>query len=128
MKNVSDMDIEIIYGDSIEKCNFFWTTFTDRYSEGKFVDELTNETINEIMWHRAQPAGGRRQNDVGFRPKYKSFNDLIWDYLACVSCEVHRTTKFTMRGVCKWSFLETKYFPTICNEYIGFIGDTISIW
>ena len=39
-----------------------------------------------------------------------------------------KSEAFTLRGVCEDSYLETKYFPTICEGYIGFIGDMISIW
>ena len=58
----------------------------------------------------------------------KSFNDLEWKFEACVACEVKKSKSFTLRGVCKHSHLDTEYFPTICNGYIGFIGNSISIW
>ena len=44
MKNVSNIDIVNMYGELFEQCDFFWTTFTDKYIENTFVDELTNET------------------------------------------------------------------------------------
>ena len=44
MKNVSNIDIANMYGELFEQCDFFWTTFTDKYIENTFVDELTNET------------------------------------------------------------------------------------
>ena len=75
-----------------------------------------------------QPDGGMWQNFVGIRPLKKSFNDLERSFEACVSCEVERSTVFTLRGLCKNSLLETEFFTTICKGYIGFIGLMTSIW
>ena len=71
------------------------------------------------------------QNYVAIRTLSKSFNDL--DYTSqtsdiCVSCEIKRSTVFTLRGICKDSYLETEYFPTICGGHIGFIGNKMNIW
>ena len=48
MTNVTKLALENIYGENHEECTYFWTPFTDKYSEGNFVDELTNETIGYI--------------------------------------------------------------------------------
>ena len=45
MRNVTNMEFENICGEKFLQCNFFWTPFTDKYSEGTFVNEITNETI-----------------------------------------------------------------------------------
>ena len=45
MRNVTNMEFENIYGEKFLQCKFFWTPFTDKYSEGTFVNEITNETI-----------------------------------------------------------------------------------
>ena len=45
LTNMSNMDFENIYGKYFDQCEYFWTPFTDKYLEGTFVDELTNETI-----------------------------------------------------------------------------------
>ena len=50
------------------------------------------------------------------------------DFESCVSCEVERSVVFTLRGVCKYSFLDTEYFTTICGGFIGFMAQEISIW
>ena len=70
------------------------------------------------------------QNYMGIRVREKSFNDLDFDgdFEVCVSCEVKRSAVFTLRGTCKHSYLDTEYYPTICGGYIGFIGNTMSIW
>ena len=62
------------------------------------------------------------------RPKSKSFNDLDSEFAICVSCKARKTTKYTMRGACGDSYLETEYFPTTCKGYVGFIGNHMSIW
>ena len=90
-----------------------------------YVDVLW---YSEIRWNPGQPDGGKGQSNVGVRPLEKSFNDLEWKFEACVACEVKKSKSFTLRGVCKHSHLDTEYFPTICNGYIGFIGNSISIW
>ena len=128
MKNVTETNVKHIYGEHFEQCRFFWTPFTDEYSEGSFVDGLTNETINNIQWHPGKPDGGVWQNYVGFMAQTKTFNDLESDREICVSCEIERSTTFTLRGMFKNSFLDTEYVPKICRGYIGFVGDTISIW
>ena len=70
------------------------------------------------------------QNYVAIRTLSKSFNDLdyTWRSDICVSCEIERSTVFTLRGSCMDSYLETEYFPTICGGHIGFIGNKMSIW
>ena len=128
MNNVTDIDMEHIYGEHYKECELFWTTFTDKYTEGTFVDELTNETILNMHWGIGQPNGGSMQNYVGINTHYKSFIDTEWDWDECTSCEVQRSTLFTMRGSSKFSHLEESYFPTICKGYIGFIGNRILIW
>ena len=77
-----------------------------------------------MQWSPGQPNGGTWQNYVAIQPLERSFIDLEWDYSACVSCEVRKSTVFTLRGVCKNSYLETKYIPTNCGDSIGFLGKT----
>ena len=124
------MNIVDMYKDfsTFKPCRFFWTPYTDKYTEGRYVDENSNETMNEIQWQPGQPDGGILENFVGFRPPIKTFNDLPNGRKECVSCEISRSTAFTMRGACENSYLETIYFPTICRGYIGFIGNMIFIW
>ena len=81
----------------------------------------------ESSWSRAEPNGGRRENYVGIRP-VGTFDDLAWEKEVCVSCQVEKSTAFTLRGMCKSSYLETELFPTICRGYIGFMGNMVTIW
>ena len=90
--------------------------------------ELMSTLYSDIKWNSGQPDGGSKQSFVGIRVLKKSFNDLNWEYSACVSCKMDKSTAFILRGVCKNSFLDTEYFPTLCGGYIGFIGNMISIW
>ena len=123
--NIGDM-----YKDpsKFKPCRFFWTPYTDKYTEGIFVNENSNETMNEFQWTPGQPDGGIQQNYVGIMFPEKTFNDLQNGREVCVSCEISRFTSFTMRGACENSYLETIYFPTICRGYIGFIGNMVLIW
>ena len=50
MTNVTKLELENIYGENHEECTYFWTPFTDKYSEGYFVDEVTNETIGYLYF------------------------------------------------------------------------------
>ena len=45
MINSTNADFENIYGEHFIQCEFFWTPFTDKYSEGTFIDEVDNQTI-----------------------------------------------------------------------------------
>ena len=81
-----------------------------------------------MPWTSGYPDGGRQQNVVGFRPKQKEFNDVDMEIEICVSCEIERTTMFTLRGICKNSYLETDYFPSVCGGFVGFVGNMVSIW
>ena len=128
MNNVTDLDMDIIYGENHYQCKYFWTHYTDRYAEGTFVNEISNETMKNIQWKPGKPDGGTGQNCLIIMPLKKWFNDVEQEYDACVSCEVPGSTLFTLRGVCKNSYLDSTYFPTICRGYIGFIGNMISIW
>ena len=121
------MAIGNMYGDpsKFEECRYFWTSYTDKYGEGRFVYENSNETINESQWHHGQPDGGIH---VGFSPQDKTFFDLPSGREICVSCGITSLTEFTMRGTCRNSFLETAYFPTFCRGYIGFIANLMLIW
>ena len=49
MNNVTDKDIVNFYGDNLDPCTFIWTPFTDKYLDGLFVDENTNETIRYFL-------------------------------------------------------------------------------
>ena len=80
-----------------------------------------------LNWNLGEPNGGRRENYIGIRPQ-KTFDDLAWEIEACVSCEVEKSTAFSLRGLCKNSYMENDYFPTSCGGYIGFVGSLILIW
>ena len=47
LKNVTHTELENIYGEKYDQCKtkIFWTTFTDEFIEGTFIDEITNEII-----------------------------------------------------------------------------------
>ena len=45
LKNLSTNDLKDIYGKHYDQCRYFWTPFTDEYTEGTFIDEVTNETM-----------------------------------------------------------------------------------
>ena len=45
MTNSTNTTFENIYGEHFIQCKYFWTPFTDKYSEGTFIDEVDNETI-----------------------------------------------------------------------------------
>ena len=128
MNNVTDLDMEIIYGENHYQCKYFWTHYTDRYTEGTFINEITKKTMKNIQWKPGKPDGGTGQNCLIIMPLKKWFNDVEQEYDACVSCEVPGSTLFTLRGICKNSYLDSTYFPTVCRGYIGFIGNMISIW
>ena len=81
-----------------------------------------------MEWTSDFPDGGRQQNFVGLRLKQKEFNDVDMEREICVSCEIKRTTLFTLRGICKNSYLETEYFPAVCGGFVGFVGNMVSIW
>ena len=96
-----------------------------------FIIKVTVKVLlkfSGIQWHPGQPDGGKWQNHVGLQPLKQIFNDLSRDTPACVSCEVQRSTTFTLRGICMNSYLETEYIPTNCGGYLGFHGNIISIW
>ena len=42
--NLTNTNWENLYGEYYHKCLYFWTPYTDEYSEGIFIDEITNET------------------------------------------------------------------------------------
>ena len=92
MNHVADTDIANIYGESFKECKFFWTPFTDKYREGTFVDELSNETINEIQWQQGQPDGGLSQNYVCIWPQKKLFFDFCPQ-----NCVFQRSSKYKFR-------------------------------
>ena len=48
--NVSNLENDNIktYGELYKQCEYFWTSYTDEYLEGTFVDELTNEKIRIV--------------------------------------------------------------------------------
>ena len=90
--------------------------------------KIHKNNSSDIQWVPAAPDGGRRQNFVALRTRGKDFNDLEYNAKVCVSCDILRSTVFTLRGSCEDSYLELEYFPTICKGYIGFRGNRISIW
>ena len=132
--DTTDVDMKNIYGEKYTdtQCKYFWTHFTDQYEEGCFVDENTDKSTmynsSDINWSRGEPQGGRRENYLVIRQQTKAFDDMDWEKEICVSCEVEKSTKFSLRGVCNSSYFETEYYPTICGGYVGFIGNLILIW
>ena len=50
IKNITDDFIKNIYGQYFDQCEseYFWTSLTDEYLEGSFIDEITNESIRYL--------------------------------------------------------------------------------
>ena len=90
--------------------------------------QIHKNCSSDIQWGYSSPDGGRLQNFVALRTRGKDFNDLEYSAKVCVSCDILRSTVFTLRGSCEDSYLELQYFPTICKGYIGFRGKRTSIW
>ena len=85
-------------------------------------------SIQQHSMDSRKPSADIRQNYV-IIGSLKKLYDVYEDFEACVSCEqVFRSAVFTLRGVCKYSFLDTEYFATICGGFIGFMAQEISIW
>ena len=87
-----------------------------------------NIIASDLRWASGAPDGGRQQNFIALRPQKKEFEDLHPQMKLCVSCVVEQNKIFTLRGICKDSYMETEFFPTMCDGYVGFIGNLLSIW
>ena len=61
------------------------------------------------------------------RTDKKDFEDSDNERSCCVSCTGQKSTIFTMRGACKDSYLETKYYATMIDGYLKFVGSFVDI-
>ena len=88
-----------------------FTGLTDIETEGVFINEVTNETVNEevIEWNWGEPNGGRYENCVDVsRQGY--LNDRMCDTPTdCTLCHFKRRPAMKLRGICSIIEMDRNY-------------------
>ena len=85
-------------------CSYIWTPFSDKLSEGHFLNMNNNKTSLQI-WDRSQPNGGRDENFVVINVNSAAMVDVAQTTLGCSSCLVSTMLLLKLNGLCKDSLM-----------------------
>ena len=104
--------------------NEIWLPYTDTAKEGDWINQVTNEKKDDILWGDGQPNGGEAQNCA------KQVNPEITNPIddqpclskACFICKNANWPKLTLRGLCSTSNLDTLYFVLNENKSVTYSG------
>ena len=104
--------------------NEIWLPYTDTAKEGDWINQVTNEKKDDILWGDGQPNGGEAQNCA------KQVNPTVTNPIddqpclskACFICKNANWPKLTLRGLCSTSNLDTLYFVLNENKSVTYSG------
>ena len=109
------------------KCSYVWTPFSDEAKDGIFINMEDLTPLNYSAWYGGQPNGFRHETAVTIWLKAdnieKSYFDRPDHNEACVSCFTTRHLNLHLLGACKWTLLDSQFFPVVHkNDGIVFAG------
>ena len=85
-------------------CDIVWTPIVDKEVEGVFKSSITGEIATYLPWREGKPDGGDGENIVVIEVKNKQYNDRGDGRRYCTSCDISKSTEFSLIGVCKNSY------------------------
>ena len=85
-------------------CSYIWTPFSDKLTEGHFLNMNNNKTSLQI-WDRSQPNGGRDENFVVINVNSVAMVDVAQTTLGCSSCLLSTRLLLKLDGLCKDSLM-----------------------
>ena len=89
-------------GDS---CPTVWTPLSDQNSEGVFLNMNNNSEEPFQKWGKAEPNGGKSENNVKINLKTAAMYDVDEKSFACSTCSLSTSLLLQLDGVCEDSFI-----------------------
>ena len=87
-------------------CVDIWTPFSDKESEGVFINMNNNNKTTDIdFWSEIEPNWGRDENFVVIRVARKALVDVPEKTLGCSSCSISSSMLLKLDGLCKNSMI-----------------------
>ena len=83
-------------------CDNVWTPIVDKEVEGVFKSSITGEIATYLPWSEGKPDGGVGESIA--EVKNKLYNDKAESRRHCISCDLSKTTEFSLIGVCQNSY------------------------
>ena len=87
-------------------CVDIWTPFSDKGSEGAFINMINNNNVTDIgFWSEGEPNGGRDENFVVISVARKALVDVPEKTRGCCSCSISSSMLLKLDGRCKDSMM-----------------------
>ena len=87
-------------------CVDIWTPFSDKQSEGVFVNNNNNNNVTDIdFWSENEPNGGRDENFVTISVARKALVDVPEKTRGCSSCSISSSLVLKLDGLCTTSMI-----------------------
>ena len=87
-------------------CVDIWTPFSDKESEGVFINMNNNNITTDIdFWSKGEPNGGRDENFVVISMARKALVDVPEKTRGCSSCSISSSLLLKLDGLCKDSMI-----------------------
>ena len=99
------VEIVTMLKDGSYYCKYIWTPLSDKQEEGVFRGFFTAEVPQYFPWKTGTPDGGRGQNNIIIDTRKNVYDDKTEAHKACTPCDVPVKTSFTLRGVCKDTYM-----------------------
>lgn len=121
-ENLTGIDFKYIFGESFFKFKEVWTPFTDVIKDGLFINVYDGKVIENIDWSWNQPNGGRQENNVVLRTSELKFYDAVSERPGTrLTCKIP-VAKISLKGGCVNSHLERKFYATMINGTLAYLG------
>ena len=121
-KNLTNFDFKLVFGANFKNHTYFWTPYTDEEEEGVFKNIHNGEIVESLDFQFNQPNGGTAENYIVLSTATERFMDGI-ENRPKTSLHCLASLKIlTMRGFCKHSYLESKYYPVMQNGLLSYVG------
>ena len=86
-------------------CPNIWTPFSDRQSEGLFLNMNNNAEVEFLVWDKAEPNGGRDENFVVIDVAQVALDDVPQSWISCSSCLLSSSLLLKLDGLCEDSVI-----------------------
>ena len=94
-------------------CVDIWTPFSDKQSEGVFINNNNNNNNNNVtdidFWSESEPNGGRDENFVVISVARRALVDVPEKTRGCSCCSIQSSMLLKLDGVCKDSMIGKIY-------------------
>ena len=91
-------------------CKYIWTPVTDKARDQEYISVLTGKKVTYLPWEFSEPNGFTDESLVLLNLETKGYFDNVnTKKPTCTACDIHKSTIFSLIGVCKETYFGNMY-------------------